>query len=67
MRAVIEDRYQPPEIVLDIVKQILADRMLHEMIEVAVRYNEKFDIDVSLLLRGSSGHVVMEPKIEVRR
>lgn len=61
-------RHKPlPHIIQTWIRQLESDAMLHETVALAERMQENIDVDLSILLRGSNGRAVMEPKITIRR
>jgi len=56
-----------PEVVLEWIRQLKRDKMLHEIIDAAFKNEEQMDVELTALLRMSNKHIVMEPKITVRR
>lgn len=56
-----------PEIVQQWARQLASDKMLHEIVRLAVKFEERCDIDLTISLRGSGGRAVMEPQISIRR
>ena len=56
-----------PEIVLEWIKQLREDKMLHDIINAADSRREQMDVELTALMRMSSNAVVMKPRITVRR
>ena len=56
-----------PLVIQQWIEQLLTDKMLHQIINIATQSQEQYDIDLQVSLRGSQGRAVMEPKITIRR
>ena len=56
-----------PQVIQEWIRQLVDDRLLHQIIESVEREEQQVDIEMVCILRGSHGHAVLEPKITIRR
>lgn len=56
-----------PQIIQEWIAQLARDKVLHGVIELVEASGEMIDVEMVVVLRGSHGRSVLEPRITIRR